>query len=293
MMVQETVVVGTPPEAFRISWGAVFAGTFVALGVWILLHALGMAAGLTAIDADDPSSLRGVGIGTGIWSIIAPLIALFVGGFVATRSTGVIHRGLGALHGAVLWGLTTVLGALLVAMAIASVVSAGVQLGRAGAGAAARMGPMADALNLDFDDALAPINQRLQAQGSPPLTSAQISAATRDVVQSAVRTGRIDRAALVNALDQNTALSRPDAEQLATRMEAQIDQSATRLQQQGLRAAEATGKAFWGVFLALLLGLISAIVGGVAGVTRRQRAVSLPMTPAPLIPPERQVPVQT
>src|SRR3954453_4415337 len=115
-MASEAVVVtgGGGTSTFHISWGAVFGGTFVALGVWILLHTLGLAAGLTAIDPDNARSLKGVGIGAGICSMIAPLIALFAGGFVGSRTAGVIDRGTGALHGAVMWGLTTVAGVLLV-----------------------------------------------------------------------------------------------------------------------------------------------------------------------------------
>src|SRR5688500_18139947 len=102
----------------RLSWGAIFGAAFVALGIWVLLYALGLALGLSALEPTSPNSARAAGIGTGIWSLIAPLIALFVGGFVAARSSGVLERMVGALHGAVLWGLTTVFGIMVMGVAL-------------------------------------------------------------------------------------------------------------------------------------------------------------------------------
>jgi len=79
----------------------------------MLLHTLGMAIGLIAINPDYPGSLRGVGIGTGIWSLIAPLIALFIGGAVASRVSGSITRIGAVMHGAVVWALSIVASMLL------------------------------------------------------------------------------------------------------------------------------------------------------------------------------------
>jgi hypothetical protein len=291
-MASEPVVVtetgGT--STFHISWGAVFGGTFVALGIWILLHTLGLAAGLTAIDPENPGSLRGVGIGAGIWSIVAPLLALFAGGLVASRTAGVIDRMTGALHGAVMWGLTTVAGALLVGMALASVIAAGGQLGRRAIRAAA---PAVQSLKVD--DVLGPINQRLEQEGKPPVTSEQVEAATREVMARAARGQRVDRETLVGAIGRNTALSREEAEQIADRVEAQIAQAAQQAKRGALQVAETTGKALWGVFFAVLLGLISAVAGGLVGVSRRQRAaLAGPLLPEPARPVERHhVPVET
>src|SRR5688572_3021289 len=59
----------------RVSWGAIFAGTVVALGVWAMLYSLGLAVGLATLDPNDPSTLKSSGIFTGIWGMIAPLLA--------------------------------------------------------------------------------------------------------------------------------------------------------------------------------------------------------------------------
>src|SRR5688500_9590820 len=83
----------------QMRWSAVFAGTALAVGLWILLQMLGMGIGLSAVDTDDAGSLRGVGIGTGIWSVIAPLIAVFVGALLVGRLSGTRDRKVGAMHG--------------------------------------------------------------------------------------------------------------------------------------------------------------------------------------------------
>jgi hypothetical protein len=281
----------------RISWAGVFAGTLIALGVWMLLHTLGLAAGLTALDPDNPRTLRGVGIGTGIWSIIAPLIALFVGGVVSSRGAGYVDRAVGAIQGAVVWALTTVVGAILVAMAIVSMVGLGVRAGAAAvSGAAGAAGAAGSAIGLDMDDAITPINQHLEQQGLPPVSADQINAATRDALATAARTGKLDRQAIVTALSRNTSLSREDAETLAGSIEQQWNakraEIGPKVQHGALQAAETAGKALWGVFIAMVLGLASAAIGGVLGVSQRQRFVA-EVAPTPVVtPPVRPAPVR-
>jgi hypothetical protein len=276
-----------PLPAFpRISWGAIFGGAVAALAIWVLLYTLGLALGLSTVDPENPGSVRSSGLFTGIWSVITPLIALFVGGWVASQAAGVLDRKSGSIHGLVMWGVTLLLGAVLTFTALGSIIgglaSAGKTAVQAGGGAlsglAGQAGGAAQAFGLDADDALAPVNQRLQAEGKPRVTSSQVLAATRDVVQDAVRQGRIDRSLLVNSLSQNTALSPTDVEEVAGRIEMQWNQAraragqmAERVQTGALRAADATGKAFWGVFAALLLGMIAAVGGALLGVQRRYR----------------------
>src|SRR4051812_33284226 len=199
-LVQE-IPVGTPVEPrARISWAAIFGGAFTALGVWLLLYAFGLAVGLSVIDPHDTSSLKSSGIFTGVWGLITPLIALFIGGWVAGRGSGVHARPEGAVHGLIMWGLTTVAGAYIVMMALGAVLSGVASAGKAalGAGGAAvgavaggaqNAGGAGQALGIDANDVLQPVNQRLRAEGKPEVTAAQLQAATRDVAQSALREG--------------------------------------------------------------------------------------------------------
>jgi hypothetical protein len=282
-----SAVAGTP---FKLSWSAIFGGAFVALGIWILLYSLGLALGLSSVDPGDPGSAKSAGIGTGIWSLIAPLISLFVGGFVAARTAGVQDKGGGALHGAVLWGLTTLAGTILLSMALSSLMGAVFSVGKtavgaastAVVGAASQGGEAAKTFGLDANDALGPINQRLTQEGKPTITADQLQKATSDVLSTALRTGQLDREVLVTSIADNTKLSRKDAEDVATRVEQQFNQTKGQVQQKAgevgqqvqqgaLKAADTTGRVFWGIFGALLLGLVSSVIGATLGVSKRQR----------------------
>lgn len=105
-----------------VRWSAVFAGTVVAVGVWLLLQIFGMGAGLSAVDADNAGSLRGVGIGTSVWSLLAPLIAIFIGGWIAAKLASTRDDKVGALHGAIVWAITSVLGVMLAVSLISAIV---------------------------------------------------------------------------------------------------------------------------------------------------------------------------
>ena len=125
--------------------------------------------------------------------------------------------------------------------------------------------------SVDFtvvSDLIGPINQRLRADSKPEVTAAQLEAAVKDALRTAVRTGNIDRQALVTALASNTALTARDANEIATTIEARWQEVrqrgselANRASTAALQAAETTGKALLGLSIALLLGLAAALGG--------------------------------
>lgn len=91
----------------RISWGAIFAGLFVTLAIFLTLQILGAGIGAVALDltSPDPTSPQAFGIGAAIWWFITGLIALFIGGWVAGR-LGWLPTALDrALHGLTTWAL--------------------------------------------------------------------------------------------------------------------------------------------------------------------------------------------
>jgi hypothetical protein len=274
----------------RLSWGAVFAGAVVTLGLWLLLHLLGMAAGLTAIDPQDQGSLRGIGIGTGIWTVIAPLLALFAGGYVAARTTGLIDRTTGALEGAVVWGLTVLLGATLLTAVVSSTMRAGLSAAEGGFAALGAAAPGGlEALGLRSDELLVPVNQRLRQQGMPAVTPDKLESATRDTVRRAVVEGQLNRGTLVNTLVRDLGMNQTEADQAVTRIEQQYNEKKQQLRQTALVTADKAGKAMWAMFFALLLGLGAAVGGAIVGRVRRA-AVVIEERPAPS---PRQIPVET
>lgn len=122
------------PEALnltrdRVRWGPIFAGLVTALTSLLILSLLGLAIGLTVVDAGaaaaQGSTPDDLGRNSAILGAVSALIAFFLGGWVAGRSAAVFDRGWGALNGAlvflvavpvILWlasmGLGTVLGSL-------------------------------------------------------------------------------------------------------------------------------------------------------------------------------------
>jgi len=295
-------------EPANLKWGSIFGGAVAALGIGAMLYALGLALGLSSIDPQNVESLRPSGIFTGIWALVTSLIALFVGGFVAARGAGALTRGFGALHGLVMWGLTVVGGVWLLGNLASTLVSGAASVAstatQAVAGAvpgSADVSGAAKRMGITSEDVLAPVNERLRAQGRPPVTSKQLEAATKDAVQQAVRAGRIDQGMLVNAISANTSLSRADATEIAARMNAKFQDAQgdlkRNLEQAGtsaLGAAEQTGKAFWGLFGALFLGMLAAVGGAIlGGGPRRGRPRARPVTverQAPHGPPREAYP---
>jgi len=282
---RETIVERRQP---LMRWSAVFAGAVLGLGLWILLQTLGVGIGLAAIDPHASDSPRAIGIGTGIWSIIAPLIAMFVGAFVAGRLDGSRSAGVGAIHGAVMWGLATAAGLWVMLSVIAALASGVARVGGAAvgmtgsviSGAASAGAGAGETLGIDTNDLLAPVNRRLAEQGKPQVTAEQLNATLRAVAQRGVREGRLDRDLLVQELARNTSLSRADAEDLATQIESRYGQTANRIgsaagqametaKEAAETAADKTGKALLAGGVMMLLSLGASLGGGALGARRR------------------------
>ena len=89
-----------------LSWGAIFAGTFVALTVQVMLTLLGLA-----VRAFNPAILQNtlvVPMGAQIWLIVSSIISFFIGGLVAGRMLGIYSPLHGSMHGLAVWGLGTI-----------------------------------------------------------------------------------------------------------------------------------------------------------------------------------------
>lgn len=105
----------------RVSWGSILLGTVVALGTMLLLSLLGIALGFSVVDpATEADPLAGIPTGTAIYTAIAYIIALAIGGFAAARLASSAWSSAAVLHGATVWALA----ALLTVFAATSGVSA-------------------------------------------------------------------------------------------------------------------------------------------------------------------------
>lgn len=108
----------------RISWGGVFAGFFAGFGIWLMLSLLGAAVGASTFNPSTAESWREAAQGAGLWGGIAGIIAIFFGGWIASALSTSVSRGVGALHGVTVWGLTllvSVYGAVMILGVLGSV----------------------------------------------------------------------------------------------------------------------------------------------------------------------------
>lgn len=264
-----------------------FAGAACSVGFWMLLQVLGLGIDLAAVDVDNARSVHGVALGTTVWSLVSPLIAMFLGGIVTGKLAQTHDRRLAAGHGLVMWAITSILG-LCATLWIVTMIAAGAARD---SGAAPDLGGnltstvdgrgeslTLSALGMTAEDLLAPVNHGLADQHKPTITAPQFEAAMRGVVRSGFARGDFDQELLVDQLVANTRLSRADAVEVEREIEARLDgndarphQLERRLGRQVLGVVDATGKALVTVGLSLLLSLLTSVVGAMAALRRSRR----------------------
>jgi len=202
-------------EGIRVSWGSIVGGVLLAVGLLILLTALGAAIGITAADPaqTDPSS---AGRAAGIYGAVALLVALFFGGWAATRIGAITDRATGFAEGALVWVVAVLLMAALAATGLSNLVGGALSL----AGSASQVAGQVAAQN--------PEVQR-QAENASSGSGQAIDQAKEKLG------GILDRA------------------------------KSGELQQQAQDAKPAATRGAWITFGALVLSLITAVIGAMAG----------------------------
>jgi hypothetical protein len=103
MKEERTITSFARVPAQRLSWSAIFGGTFFALGVMLILSLFGVAVGAAASGTQGVS--QGVKIWSGLWSLVTLFVGFLAGGWLAARASGGISRFDGRMHGLVVWGL--------------------------------------------------------------------------------------------------------------------------------------------------------------------------------------------
>jgi hypothetical protein len=95
-------------EGMKVSWGGVFGGVLSAVGLLMLLTALGVAVGISAAQPGETEAST-LGTGAGIWAAASLLISLFVGGLVSTRIGAITDSTTGFFEGALVWVVSVLL----------------------------------------------------------------------------------------------------------------------------------------------------------------------------------------
>lgn len=163
----------------RISWGAILAGSVLALALYFLLTLLGGAIGLSVSDKFEG---RNIGIGAAVYAIVVTAACLFVGGLVAAQLTTGENKREAAMYGLLVWA--AVFAMLLWLMATGVRAGFNTMIGVATAGSAAGNAVAQNTTQGDWESMArrAGVSQqqidnlRQQAQNAP----AQVGAAVQD-----------------------------------------------------------------------------------------------------------------
>ncbi|MBD2527199.1 hypothetical protein [Nostoc sp. FACHB-133] len=105
----DTVVAGRIAEYHdRVRWGPIVAGLLVSLATQLILSSIigAIAAGTVESSGAPRTIAPNVAGNAGLWSTIALLISLFIGGWVTARACGPMSRNTALLNGAILWATT-------------------------------------------------------------------------------------------------------------------------------------------------------------------------------------------
>jgi len=267
----ETAVETVPVtlEGVRVSWGGVWSGFLFGMGVLLLLSTLGLAIGISAADIGPRQDLNASGLGTGaaIWSGVSLLIALFIGGMVATRVGMVFDRTAGMIQGALVWVLA-ILGIIYMAASGISLVTSNafsLLSGVTGQVGAAVTG--ATQLN---ELASGDVNQIL-ARLRDPQTVKTIAAAT-GMSQQEVQSRLATIQTRVEAAKDNPAQAAAEAKQ---GLQEFVAQAAKRAESAAVAAQPYASAATWTTLGAMVLSLIAAIAGAMVGAGRAAARVGV------------------
>lgn len=249
-------------EGMRVSWGGIIGGVLVALGLLMLLTALGVAIGVSAVDPGQTEATT-IGTGAGIWGALSLLVSLFVGGMAATRMGAITDKTTGFFEGALVWVVAVLLMVYMASSGIGMLASGA--FGMIG-GATQALGSVAQTqgggADIDVSGAVDEIAARLR----DPQTAQQIANVT-GMQPAEVRNTLEQTAQRVEANSNNPTQAAAEARRGVAQLMEQA-RSSGALERQAEEVQPEASAAAWIAFGALLLSLAAAVIGAMVG--RRQ-----------------------
>jgi hypothetical protein len=243
-------------EGMRISWGGVFAGVLVALGFLLLMTALGVAVGISAVQPGETDTAT-LGGGAGIWAGISLLAALFIGGWVSTRIGAIFDGTTGFFGGALVWVVSVLLMLYFASSGIGMLAGGAFRLV---GGAAQALGSVVQSQGApDMSGSVDQMIQRLK----DPKTAEQIAAAT-GMPASEVQATLSETVQRVENNRNNPTQAAAEAKNGMAQL-MQKAKSSGALQQKAEEMKPQATRAAWIAFGALLLSLLAAVIGAMAG----------------------------
>lgn len=257
-------------EGMKVSWGGVFAGVLVAMGTSMLLASLGIAIGITAVDPTDTEAST-LGIGAAIWGGLQMLVALFVGGMVATRVGAIFDRTTGFFEGVLVWVVSLILMAYLAGSGIAAVANGAFNvIGGTTQTIGAVVQGQGGAANVSVSGTVDEMAEQLR---SPELASRVASITGLSVNETR---------SMLNETATRVAANRDDPVRAAEEARRGVAAVFDRARNSGALSAQAeeiqpeAASTAWLTFLALLLSLAAACAGAMVGRSRAAHAADMP-----------------
>lgn len=287
---------GVPPVARLVSWGAIIAGTVLALTIQLMLGLLGLGIGLATVDpaSGGTASVTTLLSASGIWTLLVVLIGVFAGAYAAGRMAGSPAKVDGLLHGVVTWAVATLFAVYLLTTGVSAVIgSAFGALGSSITTLTQVAGETAPTSATVLPEDLRQRAEALLQQGAqqPEETAGDAAPETEGAADPANQAaGEVDldsaideivasvqedaspeeRNSAITAISQQAGISRQEAERRLQEFQAQYGE----IRQQTVQAADqaagyVSGTAF-AAFVVLILGMITGAVGGAVGRPRLQ-----------------------
>ena len=183
----------------RISWGAIMAGSVLALALYFLLTLLGGAIGFSVSDKFEG---RNIGIAAAVYAIVVTAVCLFAGGFVASQLTAGENKREAVVYGLLVWAAVFTMLLWLMATGVRSGFNA--MVGVATAGTTVANATAQNTSQADFEEAahragysqqqLEDLKQRVKnapadakAAAEDPATKAQAEQRAREAGEVATR----------------------------------------------------------------------------------------------------------
>lgn len=268
----------------RISWSAIFGGVVIIVALQLLFSLLGAAIGLGTVHISNgqTTDAHALGLGAALWWVVTSCLALAIGGYISAWLAGVEIRFDGMLHGLTAWSIATLLTVVLLTSAIGGLIGGGfTMLGRmtpsaATIGSVAK--PVATAAGYSPDMLAQQARSFLQESDADPAGMSPQDA--QKAVAADLPTyiaGGPDAAAakdrIIAIMAVQMKISPDQATQRFNDSEAKVKQARDQAIQTAKNAADISAaeasKTSYVAFGVLLLGLISAALGGAVAVQRR------------------------
>ncbi len=285
-----------------LCWRSIIGGTVAAMGIHLLLTALGAGAGLaTFTPMSDTNPVVNFSVGAAIVWTVCALVALAFGGFVAGRFSHSRHSGF--VHGVLVWSLALIITILLLSMGTGMVLGGALKvlgegLGIGGKAAAASVSEIAKEAGKRTTDQLASFIDEAVQSGPTNASPKAITRATREIGFAVTKlftpgndaSGQENRAAAVKALQEHAGLSDADATKAVddwtasyARLKAELEKGKAAVEQKAREAADLaahhlSAAAIWS-FFALLAGLVLTALAGSCGASRALKSMEFRPTP--------------